>query len=112
MSILNDQPINQPQQADIVAQRLVHITRRTYQQMVNSFNEGSKIFWQNPEGLSPSEIAASLGTNAKELFELHYALGQLINNIKPKDIEESLQSIGTFTMNEDGSVTVINNNKI
>lgn len=110
MSILNDQQINEPQPAEIAAQRLIQITRHTYQQMVNSFNQGSEIFWNNSMGASSEEIAAKLGTDAKEIFELHYALGQLINNIKPDSIAESISLIGQFTMNEDGTVTVLSTN--
>ena len=107
MSILNDQLINEPLSAEIAAQRLVQITKRTYQQMVNSFNEGSKIFWQNPDGFIPAQIATALGTDAREVFELHYALGQLIDSIKPDSIQEGWAAIGQFTMNEDGTVTVL-----
>jgi hypothetical protein len=37
--------------------------------MVNAFNEGAKIFWQNPRGVSPTEITTALGKDAKEVAE-------------------------------------------
>lgn len=106
MSILNDQPLIEPQPAQIAAQKLIQITKQTYQQMVNSFNQGSQIFWNDGNGASPAQIAAELGSDAKEIFQLHYMLGQLISNVQPDSIQEGVSLIGQFTMNEDGTVTV------
>jgi hypothetical protein len=52
-------------------------------------------------------MSTALGNDAKEMFELHYKLGQLINSIKPEAILETNSHIGNFTLNEDGTVTVI-----
>lgn len=106
MSILNQSTLNTQQPAEIAAEKLIQITKHTYLQMINAFNQGSQIFWNNPLGASPQDISNQLGTNAKEIFELHYALGQLINQVKPEDIQDSWSLIGQFTMNEDGSVTI------
>lgn len=106
MSILNDQPVNeQPEQ--IAAQKLIQITKQTYHQMVNAFNQGAQIFWKDGNGASPAQIAAELGNNAKEIFELHYMLGQLIGNVQPESIQEGVSLIGQFTMHEDGTITVL-----
>jgi hypothetical protein len=105
MSILDN--IGENSISNQVANRIKNQTRQTFQNMVNSFNEGSKTFWQNPRGLTPTQIAEALGTDAREVFELHYALGQLINNIKPESIQEGWNVIGQFTMNEDGTVTIL-----
>ena len=105
MSILDN--IGENSISNQVANRIKNQTRQTFQNMVNAFNEGSKIFWQNPRGLTPTQIAEALGTDAREVFELHYALGLLINSIKPESIQEGWAAIGQFTMNEDGTVTII-----
>ena len=105
MSILDS--IGENSVADQVSNRIKNQTKQTFQNMVNSFNEGSKTFWQNPRGLTPTQIATALGTDAREVFELHYALGQLINSIKPESIQEGWNTIGQFTMNEDGTVTIL-----
>lgn len=107
MSILNDQLINEQQPAEIAAQKLIQITKQTYQQMVNAFNQGSQIFWNNGNGASPSQIASELGENGKEIFQLHHMLGQLIGSVHPESIQEGVSLIGQFTMNEDGTVTVL-----
>ena len=107
MSILDNGPGNIVPPATRVANQLVNMTVRTYQQMVDSFNRGSVMFWQNPQGLTPDEIAAALGTNAQEVFALHYKLGQLIGSVKPEAIAEGFGLVGEFTYNEDGSVTVV-----
>ncbi len=106
MSILDNNPQTPVDKAIRVANTIKGTTRQTFQMMTNAFNVGSKNFWNNPHA-TPSEIAAALGTDAKEVFELHYALGQLIGAVKPQAIEQGLSVIGQFTMNEDGTVTVI-----
>jgi hypothetical protein len=108
MSILdNNTPGNLIPPATRVANQLVNMTVRSYQQMVDTFNRGSIMFWQNPQGLTPDEIAEALGTNAQEVFQLHYKLGQLIGGVKPEAIAEGLGVVGQFTYNEDGSVNVV-----
>ena len=107
MSILDNGPGNIVPPATRVANQLVNMTVRTYQQMVDYFNRGSVMFWQNPQGLSPDEIAAALGPNAQEVFSLHYKLGELIGSVKPEAIAEGFSLVGEFNYNEDGSVTVV-----
>lgn len=107
MSILDrDYNSQTPAPSKMAAERLINMTKQTYDQMVRSFNQGAQIFWQNSMGALPSEIAAELGTDAKEVFELHYKLGQLIATVKPEAIVEGASLVGNFTMNEDGTVTV------
>ena len=107
MSILDNGPGNIVPPANRVANQLVNMTVRTYQQMVDSFNRGAIMFWQNPQGITPDEIAAALGPNAQEVFALHYKLGQLIGEVKPQAIAEGVSVVGQFNYNEDGSVTVV-----
>lgn len=107
MSILDQGPINVMPVNIKVANQLINMTVRSYQSMVDSFNRGAILFWHNPQGLSPAEIAEALGTNAKEVFQLHYKLGELIGSVKLEAISESLSIIGEFTYNEDGSINII-----
>ena len=108
MSILDrDFEPERPAPAKMAAQRLIQMTKQTYNQMVQSFNQGSQVFWANGMGATPEAIAAELGTDAKEVFELHYKLGQLIATVKPEAIAEGASLVGQFTMNEDGTVTVV-----
>ena len=109
MSILDENLTTQPIKPHIIAHNLKLATVQTFQIMVNSFNFGSQNFWNNPDA-SPTEIAQELGADAKEVFQLHYALGQLIANIKPETISQGLSVIGQFNMNEDGTVTIIESN--
>ena len=109
MSILdNDNNQNRPivSPAKMAANRLINQARNAYQQMVQAFNQGSRMFWANGMGASSIDIAAELGTDAKEVFELHHKLGLLIASIKPEAISEGVGLVGNFTMNEDGTVTV------
>jgi hypothetical protein len=107
MSILDNGPGNIVPPATRIANQLINMTVRNYQQMVESFNRGSVMFWQNPQGVTPDQIAAALGTNAQEVFQLHYKLGQLIGSVKPEAIAEGVSIIGQFSYNEDGSVSII-----
>jgi len=102
MSILNSQPISQ---AKMAANRLVQMTRQTFQQNVNAFNMGAKLFWNNP-GVTPAQIAAELGTDAVEVFQLHALLGQMLAGVDATKIAEGAGVVGEFTMNQDGTVTI------
>jgi hypothetical protein len=106
MSILDNNSQNPVDKAVRIANTIKGSTRQTFQMMTNAFNMGSKNFWNNLQA-TPTQIAEALGTDAKEVFELHYALGQLINSIKPESIQEGWAAIGQFTMNEDGTVTIL-----
>ena len=107
MSILdNNIPSNPVPPANIIAERIKRQTRLTYQNMVNAFNDGAKTFWTN-SAASPSDIAAALGANAKEVFELHAKLGALLASIKPESIVDGSSVVGNFTMNDDGTVTIV-----
>ena len=91
--------------ARIAAQDIVKQTRKTFNQMVKMFNSCAETFWANSNQLKPSEIASELGSDSEEVFQLHFLIGQLIQMVKPESIEKSLNLIGTFTLNEDGTVT-------
>jgi len=108
MGVLDNSPANIPQiPAKIrIANRLRNQTRLIFNTISQAFNDGSETFWNNPNA-SPQEIAEALGADAKEIFELHYKLGQLIGSVKPDSISQGLNLIGNFTMNEDGTVTII-----
>ena len=60
-----------------IAEEIKHHTKQTFNNVVNSYVQGTKMFWQNSSA-SPSEIAEALGTDAKEIFELHYKLMNLL----------------------------------
>jgi len=104
MSILDSNV--QPNLAEQSAKQIINQARQTFHQITDSFNDGTVLFWSNPYGLKPSQIAEALGPNAVEVFKLHYALGQFIASIKPEVISNSLSLVGQFTMNQDGTVKV------
>jgi len=98
-----------PSTPEEIAATLKLQAKNIYNNMVSTFNRGSKMFWNNPNA-TPEQISAALGSDAKELFELHYKLGQLISSVDPIAITPGTTVIGQFTMNEDGTVTVLTNN--
>ena len=89
-----------------IAESLKLQAKNIYNNMLGVFNRGSKMFWDNPNA-TPEQIAAALGNDGKELFSLHYKLGQLISTIDATAISEGSSVVGQFTMNEDGTVTIL-----
>lgn len=78
---------------------------RTLKVLADSFNHSVNLFWKNPAA-SPSDIAAALGTDAKRILEDQATLGQFLNGLVPDQVKNSLDSIGQYVSNEDGSVTI------
>lgn len=103
----NNNPI--PNNPIEISKRLKNQAKNVYDTMVSMFIRTSRMFWSNPNA-TPEEISEALGTDAKKLFELHYKLGQFIAEINPSDISEVSGIIGKFTINEDGTVTVLSKN--
>lgn len=96
----------QPQTPQEIASLLKLQAKNIYNNMLSSYSRGIKLFWDNATA-TPEEISAALGNDAKELFELHYRLGQLISSVDPIAVVSASSVIGQFTMNEDGTVTIL-----
>jgi hypothetical protein len=106
MSILNrDYQPAEVSPAVRTARQMVHQAKQTYDGLVGLFNEGARNFWQHPRA-TPQEIAAELGADAKEVFELHAKIGAFLAEINPEAIAPGLAVVGQFTYNADGTVTV------
>lgn len=106
MSILEGKgPINEVTPATRTAAQIKMNARATYQQLLQAYSNGINIFWRNTSA-TPSAISAALGTDAKEVFELHGMIGELIAKIRPQDIEQVNKMVGEFTYNADGTVTI------
>jgi hypothetical protein len=103
MSILN--PVNQPvtQTANMVAGQMKAQARGLYNMLVKTFNDGAKNFWTNAN-FTPQQLANALGTDGKELFELHAKIGQLLASVNPEAIAEGLSVVGQFSYTEDGKI--------
>jgi hypothetical protein len=106
MGVLDNPQVPEVSVAERVAQQLKQQTRMTFQQLVQAFNQGAQQFWQNPRA-KPSEIVAALGTDAKEVFELHGKIGALLGTVKPEAIAPGAAVVGEFSYNNDGTVTVV-----
>lgn len=106
MSVLDTPVVNEITPAQRQANQIKQNVRQTFQSLVVAFNSGSKQFWRNPQA-SPSAIAAALGTDAVEVFQLHAKLGALLADVRPAAIQEGASVVGQFTYNPDGTVTVV-----
>lgn len=108
MSILNkDLNDFRPEPAKAAARDLLMTTQHTFRMMTHAFNDGARKFWQNNDGATPEQIAAELGTDAVEVFQLHFKLGTLLGEVDPSSVQDGLSLVGNFTMNEDGTVIVL-----
>jgi hypothetical protein len=105
MSVLDTPVVNEITPAMRQANQIKNNVRLTFQNMMTAFGQGTKQFWSNPQA-NPSQIAAALGTDAKEVFELHAKLGALLAEVKPEVVQEILSVVGEFNYNEDGTVTI------
>jgi hypothetical protein len=106
MSVLDNNQV--PQTVPVpekIANQIKAETKGAFRDMVNAFNNGAKLFWTNSRS-TPQEIATALGSDAKEIFELHGKLGALIASIKPEAISEGSGVVGSFTINNDNTVTI------
>lgn len=108
MGILDGQNQSPIPPASVAADRIIAEAREVWARLVLSFNESAIFFWQNPDGLTPIQIAEALGTSGKEVFQLHGKLGELIASIKPAAIADGLSVVGQFSYREDGSVNIEN----
>ena len=105
MSILNPLPNEPITNAQRIANSLKQQARNAFRSLVGVYTTGSKSFWQNPAA-TPQEIAAALGTDGAELFQLHAKIGQLLADVKPDSVAEGLSVVGQFSINEDGVITI------
>lgn len=105
MSILNQPSSPEVDPAVRAANMLRNQTRQTFNMMIQSFNQGAQTFWKNPRA-TPQEIADQLGADAKEIFELHSKLGSLLATIKPGSVAAVSSVVGSFIINQDGTVTI------
>jgi hypothetical protein len=99
----------QPNTPEEISESLKTQAKNVYNNMVGVFNRGSKMFWDNPNA-TPEQIASALGTDAKQLFELHYKLGQLISTVNAADMMSGASIVGNFVYEQDGRVTIVPTN--
>lgn len=104
MSILNKQN-NQPSHEKIAADTIKETSFIINKRLVRVFAEGINTLWNHPH-VSPQQVCDELGTDAKEVFELHSALGEFLEANSPNDISEIKSKIGSYTLNSDGTVTI------
>ena len=105
MSVLDPETSPAIDPATRIANQLKQNARNTFRNLTISFSQNSKLFWQNPNA-TPQDIAAALGTDGVELFQLHAKIGTLLAEIKPESVVAGLAIVGEFTYNEDGSLNI------
>lgn len=106
MSILDRQQRPEVPSPVRVAKNLKNQAKSTYDNLVSMFNDGAIRFWANSNA-TPQEISDALGTDAREVFELHGKIGALLSTIDQQAILPGLEVVGQFSYNEDGTVTVV-----
>lgn len=105
MSVLDQNLPSRFNSAQEVANQLKQNAKNTFRNLVGSYNANARLFWSNP-AFTPNQIAAALGTDAAELFQLHAKIGELLASVKPDSVTQVLALVQPFTVNEDGTVTI------
>jgi hypothetical protein len=103
MSILSNR--SEPSHQKMAADSIKETAFITNKRLVRLFADGINLVWNNPKA-TPQQVCDELGTDAKEVFELHAALGQFLDSNSPNDLSELKSRIGSYTLNSDGTVTV------
>lgn len=105
MSIL-DKEIQQDNNAVLVSADILRVFKSLFNHMIDEYRHATNLFWRNSKA-TPQEIVNVFGEDAGEVFQKHYALGQLLSSLDAEQVNEINQVIGNFTQNEDGTVTII-----
>lgn len=109
MSVLETPVVDTVPEAVKIANNLKREAQMAYQTLISVFNGGAYQFWQSTTA-TPTEIAAALGADGKELFQLHAKIGALLAEVNPAVIADGLAVVGQFTYNEDNSINVTPSN--
>jgi|GEM_PF-5879597 len=109
MSLLTSSTTLATKQAESKA-TLVAISRSVWNELQRKQQDGMDVFWSNPKGLTPQEMAAACGTDCARMFAFNSALVDFLiavgtlegvtPNLKPPT--------NAFTVNQDGTVTISN----
>lgn len=92
-------------EAEVAAESIKMAGSNMYWSLVREFIKTTNAFWNNST-VTPQQISDALGTNASEIFSLHYKLGEFIATVDATPIQEAMESVGQFTQNPDGTVTI------
>ena len=116
MAILNDnklpaQPAEPTSQevAERVAERIVNMSRETFNQLVRVQRQGITALWEQSKA-TPQEIIDALGENAVKVFSYHAKITDLVKELATDegiDVDVKLPT-NAFTIDLDGTITVEN----
>lgn len=84
---------------------ITNASAATLNQLVAGIESIFEFLWNNRDGLSPQEVCDALGTDAASLFILFGTMKATINSVKPGAL--TLSAPFEFTINEDGTVTIV-----
>ena len=111
MSLLNNvqlEPTKEDKQA-MVAKRIREYAGQTYQQLLNTQQQGIDMVWDNQMELTPQEVCDSLGVDAVGIFQLHRELTKAVVSIATVDgiVADVALPTNAFTANADGTIAVL-----
>lgn len=80
-----------------------------YKQICGMQKEGIKFMWNNPDGLTPQQVADIAGTSGGKLMAFHGGLTTfLVNAATIEGVQPDIAlPTNNFTVNQDGTVTVL-----
>jgi ABC-type sulfate transport system substrate-binding protein len=73
-----------------------------------SFNNGQRLVWDNPYGLTPQQALDCLDGSAADLVRMSQALAVFINSFAPEEshVTSMMPQGATVALNADGTVTI------
>lgn len=108
MSLLT-QPSSIAAKQDAAKARIAAITRAVWNDLQIRQRDGMELFWQNPDGLTPQQVADAFGTDAAKLFTFNTALVEFLVAVGTSEgVAPNISApTNAFTVNPDGTVTVL-----
>lgn len=107
MSILNNfYNLEEYSTPELDVLKLKADAKKSFEQLHFTVKRATEKFWKNPK-YTPQEMALAAGTDAKELFQLHSMIVQVLETANPGSCSDIINLIGNYTVNSDGTVTIL-----
>jgi ABC-type arginine/histidine transport system permease subunit len=91
---------------EIQVLKLKNEAKTIYDKLFNGVRYSTELFWNNPS-YTPQQLAEAAGTSAAELFQLHSIAINALEQAVPDSSNEIINLIKPYTINEDGTVTIL-----
>ena len=88
--------------ATMVANRRIADCQNDFNMLIDIHEDGMRRIFLNPSNISPSDILAAMGTDAKEVLEFYESLKTFIESLNGQFSQMDF----SYTKHSDGTVTI------